>query len=324
VAQQALGSWIRRGLFLVECRLVSQASPKALIFVLGMGRSGTSALARILSLCGCALPAALKQPNEANPSGFWEPLDALRLNDEFLLRHQATYFDPTLRLQGELSFPRAEVEHYIAQITAFLSGCPSDSPLVIKDPRITALFDFWLQAASRAGFCAKVIVPIRHPQEVAASLAARVGAPLELWHALWLKYNLLAEVCSRPLPRVFVEYSRLLGDWRRQVARVSSSLNVTLATDDNAAAVDAFLNRDLHRQRSSGAIPNVFGYPWVADTYTILTEAARDLPLEMRGLDEILAAYRACERAFRVSLDGSRSKLPARAPDDGIISWSNS
>jgi hypothetical protein len=301
---------------------MSQALPKDVIFVLGMGRSGTSALARILSLCGCILPASLKEPNEANPSGFWEPLDALRLNDEFLLRHQATYLDPTLRLQGELSFPRAQVERYIAQIEAFLGGCPPGSPLIIKDPRITALFDFWLQAASQAGFCAKVIIPIRHPQEVVASLAARVEAPLELWHALWLKYNLLAEVCSRALPRVFVEYSSLLEDWRLQVARVSSSLSVTLAAADNETAVDGFLTRDLHRQRCSGSIPAVFGYPWVADTYTILAEAARDRPLEMGRLDEILRAYRACERAFRVSLDDSRSKLPARAPDDGIITWS--
>ena len=298
------------------------ALSKDVIFVLGMGRSGTSALARILSLCGCALPPSLKAPNEANPSGFWEPLDALRLNDEFLLRHQATYFDPTLRLQGELCLPQAEVEHFITQISAFLSGCPSGAPLVIKDPRITALFDFWLRAARQAGFGAKVIVPIRHPQEVAASLAARVEAPLELWHALWLKYNLLAEVYSRPLPRVFVEYSSLLGDWRTQIARVARSLDVPLETNSGAAAVEAFLTRDLHRQRGSGPIPAVFGYPWVADTYTMLTEAARDQPLEMGRLDEVLRAYRACERAFRVSLDASRSKLPVRPPDDGIMSWS--
>jgi len=302
---------------------MSGASPREVIFILGMGRSGTSALARILSLCGCSLPESLKEPNDANPSGFWEPLDALKLNDEFLLRHRATYFDPTLRLQGELPFPQVEVERYIGQIKAFLGGCPTGSPLVIKDPRITALFDFWLQAARQADLRVKVIVPIRNPQEVAASLAARVEAPLELWHALWLKYNLLAELYSRSLPRVFVEYSSLLGDWRLQVARVSRSLNVTLATDNHSATgVDVFLNRDLHRQRWSGPIPDVFGYSWVSDAYTILTEATRDQPLETGRLDEILRVYRVCERAFRVSLDAARSKLPARAPDDGIITWS--
>lgn len=281
-----------------------------------MGRSGTSALARILSLCGCVLPPSLKGPNDANPSGYWEPLDALKLNDEFLLRHGATYFDPTLRLQGELTFARGETERYIGQIRAFLAQCPSGLPLVIKDPRITALFDFWLQAARAEGFRVKVIVSIRSPLEVVASLAAWVEASQELWHALWLKYNLLAELHSRSLPRVFVEYSSVLKDWRLQVGRISRSLEVDLATDD-ALAIDAFLTRDLHRQRHSGPIAASFGYPWLSDTYTILAGAAHDGPLDLNKLDEILQAYRACERAFRISLDDSRSKLSAQSPNAG-------
>jgi hypothetical protein len=49
---------------------------KELIFILGMARSGTSALTRVLSLCGCALPKSLKEANDGNPRGFWEPVEA--------------------------------------------------------------------------------------------------------------------------------------------------------------------------------------------------------------------------------------------------------
>ncbi len=142
---------------------------REVIFILGMARSGTSALARVLALCGCTLPEALKQANEGNPRGFWEPLEAAKFNDEFLFGHDATYSDPTLRLQGELLFTQQETEHYIGQIRAFLSRCPPGSPLLIKDLRITALFDFWLQAARAEEFRVKVIVPFRNPTEVAAS-----------------------------------------------------------------------------------------------------------------------------------------------------------
>ena len=294
---------------------------KDILFILGMGRSGTSALARILCLCGCVLPAALKEANEANPRGFWEPVDALRLNDEFLFRHQATYFDPTLRLQGELSFAPDEVEGFVGRIDAFLRRCPQGAPLIVKDPRITALFDFWLRAARRAGFSVKVIVSIRNPSEVAASLGALIEAPVELWHASWLKYNLLAELHSRQLPRVFVEYSRLLDDWRSQVARVTRSLALDRLTEHGAAAVEAFLTRDLYTKRCPGPIAEPFGYPWLSDTYTILAGAAHDQPLDITKLDAILCAYRTCERAFRVSLDASRRMLPLRPPQDGIMTW---
>jgi hypothetical protein len=288
---------------------------KEVIFILGMARSGTSALTRVLSLCGCALPESLKEANDGNPRGFWEPLEAAKLNDEFLFRHDATFSDPTLRLQGEWIFGQQETERYIEQIRAFLSRCPQGPPLLLKDARIIALFDFWLQAALAEEFLVKVIVPIRNPMEVAASLAARaqIQASLELRQAMWLKYNLLAELHSRPFPRVFTEYSSLLEDWRLQVARISRALDLDLATDA-AAAVDAFLTPELHRQRCSGPITEVFGYPWLSDTYAILSEAARDRPLDVARLDEILRAYRTCERAFRTSLDDWRRRLPSRPP----------
>ena len=298
----------------------AQAYAKEILFILGAGRSGTSMLARILSLCGCALPQALKEPNAANPSGYWEPTEALKLNDAFLFRHGATYFDPTLRLQGELTFAPAERESFIGQIRAFLSQCPNVPRLVIKEPRIVALFEFWLQAARQESFEVKVIIPIRHPQEVVASLSAWVKAPPELWSALWLKYNLLSEHDSRDLPRVFVDYSSLLSDWRRQVARIGRALAVDLSSTDSAA-IDAFLTPDLHRERHSDPVVEPFGYSWLAETYAVLTEAAQDQPLEGAILDRILRMYRAGERAFRIALDESRNRLPLLPPQDGIMSW---
>jgi hypothetical protein len=262
----------------------------------------------------------LKDPNAANPSGYWEPTEALKLNDAFLFSYGASYFDPTLRLQGELAFVPAERESFIGQIRAFLSQCPNVPRLVIKDPRIVALFEFWLQAARQESFQVKVIIPIRHPQEVVASLSAWVKAPPELWSALWLKYNLLSEHDSRDLPRVFVDYYSLLSDWRGQVARIEHALAVDLSSTEEAA-IDAFLNRDLHRKRDSGPVVEPFGYPWLAETYAILTQAARDQPLEGAVLDRILGMYRTGERAFRVALDDSRSKLPLLPPQDGIMSW---
>jgi hypothetical protein len=290
---------------------------KEIIFIHGMARSGTSALTKVLALCGGALPGSLKEANEANPKGFWEPLEAAKLNDEFLSRHDSTFSDPTLRLQGEWTFAPAETERFVEHIRTFLRRCPQGgAPLLIKDARIIALFDFWLPAALAEDYRVKMIVPIRHPMEVAASLATRaqeraqIPASLELRQALWLKYNLLAELQSRQFPRVFIEYSSLLEDWRREVARVSRALDLDLAPD--AAAVDEFLTPDLHRQRYSGSIPDVFGQPWVSDTYELLSEAARDRSLDGARLDGILRTYRLCERAFRTSLDDWRRRLPPR------------
>ena len=54
------------------------------ILVLGMHRSGTSALTRMLNILGCALPDNLLGSNQSNPEGHWESLRAIEINDALL------------------------------------------------------------------------------------------------------------------------------------------------------------------------------------------------------------------------------------------------
>src|ERR1700733_12350416 len=117
-------------------------SEKVLIYVLGMGRSGTSALTRVLSLCGGTLPGRLLPASDMNPKGFWEPLDALEMNDTFLKTHGSSWFDPTLRIQQEIAFDTDRAEAFIDQLRNFLTQCPTGPALIVKEPRITALSKF--------------------------------------------------------------------------------------------------------------------------------------------------------------------------------------
>jgi hypothetical protein len=290
-----------------------------IVFIFGMGRSGTSALARALSLCGGVLPATLLGANDGNPKGHWEPLDALHLNEEFLQRHGSTWFDPTLRLQNEVLLSSAERDAYLDQIKAFLRELPPAPLHVIKEPRITALSDFWFDAARQMGFSLAAAVPVRHPDEVSASLAARYRISSELATALWLKYNLLAERHSRGLPRVFIEYSNLLVDWRAEVARIEAALSIDLSVRDEAA-LDDFLSPDLQRQGHGARIAEVFGERWTSRVYAALSAAARDEPPDTNALDAIFDSYRACEHAFRVSLDEFQTRFaPAAATARPIV-----
>jgi hypothetical protein len=281
------------------------------VFVFGMGRSGTSALTGVLVLCGGKLPQEVLGPSHGNPLGHWEPAEALRLNDAFLAGHDATWHDPTLRLQGEVSFSNEERTAYIRQIQEFLRASPATPFAVIKEPRITVLSDFWFEAAREIGLSVGVVVAIRHPQEVISSLAARDQASLELSEALWLKNNLLAERQSRGLPRVFVDYANLLQNWRGEVARIASALSLDISLQ-HAAATDDFLKQDLRRQRHSGQTPEVFGAPWLSQVYGALSAAARDEPLDTVLLDEVFNSFRASEHAFRIALDDYRKRFAPR------------
>jgi hypothetical protein len=287
------------------------------LFVFGMGRSGSSALTRVLSLCGGTLPGALVGATDGNPLGHWEPENALAINQDFLSQHASTWFDPTLRLQGEIIFTAAQRSTYVEQIKAFLSPLAAAPLILIKEPRITALSDFWFESARQLGLSVAIVIPVRHPEEVAASLAARDHTSPELSSALWLKYNLLGERQSRAHARVFVQYDALLSDWRAQVSRIGAALSIDLSARDETA-VDGFLRRDLHRQRHGGCISELFGHGWISQVHEALSAAARDQPVDTAMLDEVFASYRAAERAFRVALDDFRHRVADVGRDPNI------
>jgi hypothetical protein len=275
------------------------------LFVLGMPRSGTSALTRVLSLSGATLPAGMLGADSGNPRGYWEPRKVLRLNNSILLRHGSGTYDPSLRLQEEDVLDADEKAAYIADIRAYLTTLPAAPVVIIKDLQITALSEVWFEATRQAGFDIAVVIAVRHPQEVGASLAKLMRARPELSSALWLKYNLLAERHTRGIPRVFVEYTNLLHDWQRELQRISSTLGIDLSTRDEAA-IGEFLKADLRRQRNSGPVPELCGADWISATYDALHAAARDELLDESALDRVFYVYRATERDFRTAFEDFR------------------
>ncbi|AKS36206.1 sulfotransferase family protein [Mycolicibacterium goodii] len=271
-----------------------------------MGRSGTSALTRVLSLCGAALPSKMMGANDSNPRGFWEPRESLLLNRSILDRHRSAWWDPTLRLTEEESYVGKERAECMAKIESFVAKLPESDVIVIKDLQIVVLYDMWFEAVRAAGYDIAVVIPVRHPEEVASSLAAAVkGASPELTSALWLKGNLLSERHTRDLPRVVVDYPNMLEDWRREVKRVSTALSVDLTPPDENA-VDEFLAPSLRRQRNDKPVIDRFGTDWLSTVYEVLRAAGRDEPIDTDTLDRVYEQFRAAEHDFRLAYDGNR------------------
>lgn len=275
-----------------------------------MMRSGTSALTRVLSLCGCELPEVLLGATDRNPRGEWEPVESLKMNDLYLMKNRTTPFDPMLAGAAEetAADPSRRAE-FLRRARKFLLECaPGADIVLIKDLRITLLLSLWAEAAIAESYAVKVVIAVREPQEVVASMVAFGHSPV-LMYALWLKYNLLAERNSRNYARVFVEYPNLLSDWRAEVGRAAQVLGVPLRPLDEQA-VDAFLTKDLHRHRCTGPVEEVYGVPWISRVYAWLSAAARAGEPRIAELEEIYSARVACERALKIS-SAEYDKYPA-------------
>ncbi|WAC89483.1 sulfotransferase family protein [Mycobacterium sp. Aquia_213] len=289
-----------------NARQAKSAYRRVVLFVLGPQRSGTSAITRVLSLSGGALPAGMLGADAGNPRGYWEPRKAIAINETILYRHKSAWFDPSLRSMDDDVLDANEKAACIAQIEDYLTGLPTAPLLVIKEPRITTLSHLWFEAARRTGFEVAAVIAVRHPMEVISSVAATWQVSRELSGALWLKYSLLAERYTRDLPRVFVDYADFLDNWRREIKRISTTLDVELNTQQEAA-IEEFLSADLRRQRHSGCVKGLGGADWISTVHDTLCASAHDEPLDGAPLDRIYESYRANEHELRSAFEDFRA-----------------
>lgn len=259
-----------------KARQPVETSPRRLaIVVAGMHRSGTSAMARVLGLAGARLPERLIQPGADNPKGFWEPQEVVALNDEILRTLGSTWDDIFgFRVAGRAQDQRDNLVRRARSVVALNFSGPG--PVVMKDPRVSLLAPVWREALVAEGFKPVFVVMVRHPLEVARSITARDGAPLQASTLAWLSHVIALERDTRDLPRVFVHYGDLLEDWRPVLDRIGRHLDLDL--DPGAGTeIDAYLTRsERHHAANEGDEAGLAGlWPGVSEAWRWLVDAAR-------------------------------------------------
>jgi len=230
----------------------SQTSPRRLMLVLGMHRSGTSALAGVMHKLGLVLGEAVLPPAEDNPKGFFENSEIVSIQQRLLSLLGRDWHDPLPLPEGWVA-ARAS-RNAAVQVKAELSRMfEQGDGLVVKDPRASLLVPLWSTIAGEIGCTLGAVVMVRSPFEVIASLSKRDGMPFRRVGLLWLRYMLQAEHDTRGIPRVFVSHRALMADWREEIARIAAVLASDLQPNEaQAAQVDDFLDHSLHRNRDIG------------------------------------------------------------------------
>jgi len=214
--------------------------------VLGMHRSGTSAVTQLLALAGAELPANVMPGDEHNAKGYFEPWKIAIFNDERLRAAGSAWDDPFAYPYRPL--PADQDQAWLEKASAlFDEEFPKAAWPLMKDPRATVLLPMWLEVLARKDVLARCVIPVRHPLAVAGSLRRRDGFADEKSVLVWSAYMLAAEAYTRDLPRAFVSYDALLADWRSEVARIEAAHGAALPklTAKAAKAVDGFLTADL-------------------------------------------------------------------------------
>ncbi len=256
---------------------------KRIIVVLGMHRSGTSAITRGLSVLGVDLGADLYPAAIDNPKGFWEDKDFLVLNER-LLKHLKSGYDVLgLPVNLAASFAGdAQMESLLREAADLVRIKLRRMKLYgFKDPRTSRLLPFWKKVFSRVGCVPGFVIAVRNPLSVAASLWVRNAIDSRKAHFLWLEHMVSALIDSIGFPRLVVDFDRFIDDPSRELARIANALGLNMSVEGADASrefSEEFLDGKLRHTRYTDfdlkQDPQVPGN--VILLYEMLNGAARD------------------------------------------------
>lgn len=273
--------------------LASADHPSSIVLVLGMHRSGSSAVARVLSLLGYALPKTIIPGNSSNRRGHWESRPIARLNDEYLSAAELVWSD---WVSGLLPRMRSSLmRDFEADIRAHIRDeFPVGAPAVLKDPRICRLVPRYRGALERM-MPLHAVVPVRNPLEVIASLVQRNALSEANAGLIWLRYHLDAVGGSHGLPRAFVAYDKLLSDPAETLAKAQSALATAfpLETEHVLPDIQSYLDPGLrsHSRSTEAVIEADLTRGWISDAYTALRVLTED-PSAPRPLETLARIQR--------------------------------
>ncbi len=270
---------------------------KIALLVLGMHRSGTSAVAGALAYAGAAPPRNLLPANSFNERGYFESTPITHLNDE-ILASLGRYWNDWRSIDPDwVSSPSAAI--FRERAVKLLFDEYRDEPLiVVKDPRICRLGKFWLSVLDEAGFSTRVFIPTRNPIEVVHSLSKMHGLSIDDGLLIWLRYMLDIDLATRTAPRSFIAIDDFLADWRGALSKAGEELEIdwTNIDADVVVQIDQFIDQKLKHYNFRDCFPPQTS-EWilrVEEAFSILTRN-RDSKLAIRELDLVAPEFdRAC------------------------------
>jgi hypothetical protein len=227
-----------------EERAASKDSASDAICIIGMHRSGTSMIAKLLHQCGLYLGSEnqLLGANSSNAEGHFEHKEFLRLNDA-LLHHLGGSWEFPPKAQSNWQ-ENAAFETMRADARALVKELSTRTPWGWKEPRTTVLLPFWKSIVPGLRF----VICVRSPLEVAKSLAKRSKIPVERGVHLWHSYMRAALEDSAGSARMITHYEDFFTEPEEEAERLVRFCG--LRKPEKVSLADFGVRPELRHQRS--------------------------------------------------------------------------
>lgn len=242
--------------------MIQQTLNKVARLVLGVPRSGTSAISQMLNDVGVNFgdPAHFLDPQQHphNPN-FFELQWCNDLNSRLIQAMGGIYAADFLPSDND--FQLAGVDPFREEIRRSIVEEFGDSPSIgIKDPRFCFTFPIWQDELQRLGYQIQVLLAIRNEAACHASNTAvePKWADAKRWQRFYLQSLLGAWYFTRDTHRTVIDFDKLIVDPLGYLRAHHQSLDIDL---DQCVAAVSRLNPGLIHQQPANAGDNA----WIVD-----------------------------------------------------------
>lgn len=224
---------------------------KTAILICGMHRTGSSTIAGSLHCGGYSIGHSKMaiDPN-SNFKGHFENQAVIDLNDKILAKSNLQWHSLTASFKHISKFAdRAHTVNKIKELV--LSEFKKESKICIKDPRLSFLIPYWSEALISLEYDIKILINIRHPQEVALSLKNRDFFDTEKSLYLFSNHVLESVLHSSNQNVKFCFYEELLENKDLYLNKILKQFELDLMTSSQQKAIKNFVDSKLKTQKHS-------------------------------------------------------------------------
>lgn len=255
---------------------------KQIFMMLGMPRSGTSAITRSLKALGIDLGSKLLPADDRNEKGFYEDGEVLyQINRGVSAVMKYRWMDLSMDDKQIDQIPLLrDYKHYAMGIVC--EHLASFASWGFKDPRTLTIFPFWQSVIKAVNAQERYVLVVRHPLAAANSVAKFANTDVKSGLLLWVKFIYHALAATENKMRVVVSYEMMMKNPRLQLERMRNRLDISFIPDEAAVReyADEFLDDKLRHYEFSDqewiSHPDVKVAPLCVKLYDLMTKLAAD------------------------------------------------
>lgn len=254
------------------------------VVVLGMHRSGTSAIAKALSIMGVNLGVNLLPPKEDNKKGFWEDFNIVDFNTN-LMQQQFQDWDTFGPIEQDFS------DECYEKVIKYVEKEFGDSTVWgFKDPRTSRLIPFWNSIFKKINSDVVYCVVVRNPLSVIKSLEKRDGFSAHQASLLWYQYNMDIIAGLTDVPFTVIDYDSLFIEPENNLIRLANGIGQVDSLSDTAIEeyCQEFLSGGLRNSKftldslnSNGSTPDKIAQLYL-DLLDLTNEPSVYLPTHLK------------------------------------------